>query len=61
MRYEVSKDQSSIEAWRVEAIDQDGISYAAYFIQPYAEQRAREFAEVKNRSMRLQTAQLQAA
>ena len=55
MRYEVSEDLKAANAWRVEVIDQDGLSYTAYFVGPQAEQRAHGFAERKQSLMSVMT------
>lgn len=50
MRYEAFKDQELASAWRVEAInfDGDGEGYVTVFFEPKAEERAREYAALKN-------------
>lgn len=51
MKYEVSQDRTDSTAWRTEAIDHDseGECYVVEFWGPQAEERAREYAEFKNR------------
>ena len=51
MRFDVSEDLKTANAWRVEVIDQDGLSYTAYFVGPQAEQRGYGFAERKRSTM----------
>ena len=53
MRFEIAEDQKTANAWRVEVIDQDGLSYTAYFVGPQAQQRAHGFAERKKSSMKM--------
>jgi hypothetical protein len=50
MEYEVVKDSTLMDAWRVEAIDvkQDGEVYVTIFSGPDAEERAREYADWKS-------------
>jgi len=50
MNYEVVKDRTTMDTWRVEAIDTqgDGEVYVTIFSGPDAEQRAREYSDWKN-------------
>lgn len=52
MNFEVLKDKSNAEAWRVEAINYagDGEVYVTIFAGPEAEERAHAYAEWINSS-----------
>lgn len=50
MLHEVIKDQTTMDTWRVEAINQhgDGEVFVSIFSGPDAEERAHEYADWKN-------------
>jgi len=50
MQYTLVKDRTTMDTWRVEAINEhrDGEVYVAIFSGPDAEQRAHEYADWKN-------------
>lgn len=50
MNYEVVKDRTMLDTWRVEAINEqgDGEVYVTIFSGPDAEERAHEYADWKN-------------
>jgi hypothetical protein len=51
IQYEAVKDKSNPEDWRAEYVDiKTGDIMVAVFSGPLAEERAREYAEFKNRS-----------
>jgi hypothetical protein len=58
MTYEVVKDKVLQDAWRVEAIDYDneGVVYVTIFLEPQAEQRAKEYAALMSHQHQLQNA-----
>lgn len=50
MLHEIVRDQTTIDTWRVEAINEqgDGEVFVTIFSGPDAQARAREYAEWKN-------------
>jgi hypothetical protein len=52
MTYEVLQDPDNPAEWRAEAIDEagDGQCYVVVFSGPQAEERAREYAQWKNKT-----------
>ena len=47
--YEVGESQDYPDHWQVEAIDDEGRVFIGRFSGPKAQERAREFADLKNR------------
>lgn len=58
MHYEVAKDRTMMDTWRVEAMNErgDGEVYVAIFSGPDAEARAHEYADWKNGARELSKA-----
>lgn len=52
MNYEIVRDATNLDEWRVEAIDHDGDGecFVAIFTGPRARERASEYAAWKNKS-----------